>query len=433
MRPSISLLDTEPVQSWLRQFSLHDQRLAADLLEAFCFISRDEFATGLKKLVISQAKLIDGPIALYTERELDGSEDKSSRLFYEPEGSPRRAYGNGPLPIQPSSPDRPEVGSEGIVAQLITELCRREPKRFINHPGPDLIRKHKVRALWVLTDFVGSGKRAYNYLSAAWRIRSIRSWNSGKFIQLGVIAYAMTPSGQSHIKRHPCRPLTAFVQPCPTIFTAFRRAETEAYVKLCKHYDPIRPLATAAEEEKNDFLGFLGTGALIAFAHGAPNNCPRIFHKTSKRTGWIPLFPARVTADLPTSEFGQNLSSAAIAARLRALGNIAISKSPAALNASIPVKKRYLVLTALSLGQRGDTIIALRTGLSIPEVEYVCNELEAHGWIGPQRVPTDAGLGQLRYLRRHPRLRSQKALPDAKCEKKPYYPISLRAPVISSS
>ncbi len=432
MLTNTSMLDSEAGMAWLRQFALHDQKLAADLLEVFRFVSRDEFATGLRELVLHEARCIDGPIALYAERELRHRLGIPHRLFKESKGKVKRAYGVGPLPVKPTRAYQPEVGSEGIVAQLITDLCRQFPKKFFNHPGPDKIRETQARAFWVLSDLVGSGKRAYDYLSAAWKVRSVRSWWSGGFLQFGVIAYAMTQSGQTRIRHHPCKPLTSCVQPCPTIFSAFSAAKAAAYVRLCERYDPVAPRPGSSNDDQ--FLGYGGVGALIAFAHGAPNNSPRLFHKTSKQAlGWIPLFPARVTSGLPSTGFGRSLRPETISARLNALGSKALAKSPAARNAPIEVKKRYLVLAALSRGQRGDVILAIKTGLSMFEVEHVCNELKEFGWVGPRRALTDAGLGELRQLRRTDAQKRQRTIADAEVEKPPYYPTSLRAPVIPSS
>lgn len=432
MLAETSVLDSESAKAWLRQFAVRDQKLAADLLEIFRFVSRDEFASGLKELVLHQAQFVNGPVALYAERELGHRRGIPHRLFKESTGKVKRSYGVGPQPVKSTKAYHPEVGSEGIVAQLITDLCRQSPKEFLNHPGPDQIRKTRARAFWVLTDFVGSGKRAYDYLSAAWKLRSVRSWTSSGFLRFGVIAYAMTQLGESRIDRHPCKPLTLCVQPCPTIFSAFSGSAVDAQVSLCERYDPIRHSPDTIKDD--GFLGFGGVGALIAFAHGAPNNTPRIFHKTSRRAnGWIPLFPARVTAGLSSTGFGRSLRPETISARLNALGNKALAKSPAARNASIEVKKRYLVLAALSRGQRGDVILAIKTGLSTFEVQSVCQELERFGWVGPRRVLTDAGLGELRHLRRRVAQQRQRVSIGAEVEKPPYYPTSLRAPVTPSS
>ena len=427
-----SILESEAAKAWVRQFGLRDQALAAEMLGNFVFVSRDEFATGLRDQVMLHADSVDGPIALYAEREMRHRLGVPHRLFKETSGKVKRAYGVGPAPVKATKAYQPEVDSEGIVAQLITDLCRAHPKRFLNHPGPDDIRKKRVRAFWVLTDFVGSGKRAHDYLSAAWKVRSVRSWKSYRFLQFGVLAYAMTQEGKDRINCHPCRPLTACVQPCPTIFSAFGRAKADACARLCERYDPVGSDSDSAQG--NPALGYGSVGALLAFAHGAPNNTPRIFHKTSKQAkGWIPLFPSRVTAGLPISGFGRSLRPETISARLEALGNTVLAKSPAARGAPVEVKKRYLVLAALSRAHRGDDILAIKTGLSAAEVTQVCLELEGLGWIGKRRVITDAGLGEMRHLRRTVMQREQRTDTIAQAVKPPYYPTSLRAPVLLSS
>lgn len=427
-----SMLESEAAKAWVRQFDIRDQALAADLLGTFVFVSRDEFATGLTAQVMHHAASVDGPIALYAEREMRHRLGVPHRLFKETTGKVKRAQGVGPAPVKATKAYQPEVGSEGIVAQIITDICRAHPKQFLNHPGPDEIRKKRARAFWVLTDFAGSGNRAYDYLSAAWKVRSVRSWKSGHLMQFGVLAYAMTEEGEARIKRHPCRPLTACVQPCPTIFSAFSGAKADACVRLCERYDPVDLDPSLFQD--NQSLGYGGVGALLAFAHGAPNNTPRIFHKTSRRAkGWIPLFPSRVTSGLPVTGFGRSLRPETISARLEALGNTVLAKSPAARNAPIEVKKRYLVLAALSRAHRGDTILAIKTGLSTAEVKQVCLDLEGLGWMGERRVLTDAGLGELRHLRRTVRQRQQRVDTDVHAAKPPYYPTSLRAPVVPSS
>lgn len=432
MPAETSILESEAAKAWVRQFEVRDQTLATEMLSNFVFVSRDEFATGLTTLVMRHAESVEGPIALYAEREVRHRLGVPHRLFKETTGKVKRAYGVGPAPVKATKAYQPEVGSEGIVAQLITDLCRAQPKSFLNHPGPDEIRKRKVQEFWVLTDFVGSGNRARNYLSAAWKVRSVRSWWSGGFMQFRVLAYSMTEEGRARIRRHACKPITSCVRPCPTIFSAFTVAKADACARLCERYDPVGPDSEAFQDSA--FLGYGGIGALMAFAHGAPNNTPRIFHKTSKRKKrWVPLFPSRVTAGLPVTGFGQSLRPETISARLEALGNTVLAKSPAARNAPVEVKKRYLVLAALSRAHRGDDVLAIKTGLATSEVKQVCQELEGLGWIGERRVVTDAGLGELQHLRRTVAQQRQRVDTNAQAAKPPYYPNSLRAPVFPSS
>ncbi|MGM9489785.1 phosphoribosyltransferase-like protein [Ideonella sp. YS5] len=423
-----AVLESEQTKAWLRQFALGDQHLAAELLKHFVLVSRDEFATGLRRLVLREASLVPGPIALYAERELPHRYGVPHRLFREGRRKVRRAEGRGPQPVMPTRNYDPSVGSEGLVAQLITELCRERPMDFLNHPGPNSIRKHKVRRLWILTDLIGSGTRAERYLTAAWRVRSVRSWWSGHFIRLGVVAYACTEAGERHVRRHHSKPDVRYLVPCPTITSTFGREAAKAYYRLCSAYDPLEQDSNPPWIEES--LGFGGTGALIAFSHGAPNNTPRIFHKSGKgEGGWTPLFPARVTAGLPLEAFGRSMGKEAIAQRLRDLGQKVLAKSPATLDSSIEVKKRFLVLAALSRRPRFTAALATRTGLTTMEVVDVCDELFRLGWIDSQKHLTDSGCGELQHAKRRvakERQRAHRLLEPP--PKSPYYPSSLRSP-----
>jgi hypothetical protein len=134
---------------------------------------------------------------LFKEEKIKLKEKKKYRL---------RAYGIGPSPIKPTKAYDPQVGSEGLVAHLATELCREFPKSFFSHPGPATIRKHRIRRFMLLTDFVGSGKRVRTYIEAAWRVRSVRSWWSAgiaKGLRFEVVAYAATLGGRQNVEDHP--------------------------------------------------------------------------------------------------------------------------------------------------------------------------------------------------------------------------------------
>ena len=203
------------------------------MLEKFVLVSRDEFANGLRELVIARAETVDGLVALYAERELRKRDGKPHRLFSEPRLKIRRAEGMGPQPVKSTKAYDPSVGSEGIVAQLITELCRQFPRKFLNHPGPDQIRVTKARSFFVVTDLVGSGTRARTYLEAAWKVRSVRSWWSAHFLRFEVITYAVTNIGRRAVESHHSKPRVSTVIPCPTISACFGPAKAEVMKNLC--------------------------------------------------------------------------------------------------------------------------------------------------------------------------------------------------------
>jgi hypothetical protein len=186
VQPLPSFLTEQPTLAWLAQFRLEDQPLAAALISRLVLVSHDEFATNLKALLTTRFDNAGGPVGLYAERELPMRLGVPHRLFKEARKRVRRATGLGPQPVRPTRAYDPEVGSEGIVAWLITELCRSFPDRFFNHPGPNEIRRKKIRRFVVVTDMVGSGRRARTYLEAAWRVRSVRSWWSWHLFQFEV-------------------------------------------------------------------------------------------------------------------------------------------------------------------------------------------------------------------------------------------------------
>ena len=123
-----------------------------------------------------------GLLGLYVEREVKKWNGTPNRLFRENRRKPRRAEGNGPNIMYPKQGYDQEVGSEGIVSQLVTELRRRDRKKYYVNPGPKQIRDRKIRAFILVSDFIGSGKRAEEYLTAAWRLASIKSWVSLKLV-----------------------------------------------------------------------------------------------------------------------------------------------------------------------------------------------------------------------------------------------------------
>ncbi|CAM5208205.1 hypothetical protein OURE66S_03576 [Oligella ureolytica] len=230
-----SLIDSERGQSWLAQFPMGDSSLAKELLDSFLLVSRDDFNDHLRKLILDRAASVDGVVALYAEREIRHHLGVPNKLFKEARRKIRRAEGSaGPPAIKPIKAYDPSVGSEGIVARLITDLCREFPKKFSNHPGPEQIRRKKVRAFWVVTDLVGSGRRTYAYLQAAWLVRSVRSWWSGHFLEFAVIAYASTEQGEQLLRSHSCRPNVFHVTLCPTIRNSFSERKMQIMRRLCE-------------------------------------------------------------------------------------------------------------------------------------------------------------------------------------------------------
>jgi hypothetical protein len=411
------LSQTRPAKDWLSQFSSTDRGVAVSLLDALVLVNHEVFIDRLRAKIIESAGVIEGRVGLYAEREVRRYKGIPNRLFKEKFINGKcRAYGGGPKPVAPTRTLNPQVGSEGLIAWLVTELCREYPGKFVSHPGPDEIRdkENAIQSFFLVTDFIGSGSRASNYLSSAWRIASVRSWWSAGRFPFRVIAYSATNRGHDRVLDHAAQPDVDLVIPAPTIDTEFSAPERAAVRSICMKYDPdgSDPIAS---------IGYDGTGALLVFGHGCPNNCPRILHR-SKRS-WKALFPQRVTAG-SREHFKENRDAKTVAARLIRLGQRQLASSAWISRMTANGRAMVLVLAALRRGPRLDEALASRTGLTIPEVQSLIRTAIQFGWVDGQRHLTDKGAGQLAHLRRKQILKS--ALPNS--EKSLYYPTSLRAP-----
>jgi hypothetical protein len=414
-------MTSEPTLAWLGQFDPDDQAAAQAMLQNMMLVSRDAFADGLRKLILHRLAAGEEPVGLYAEREVRHHKGIPNRLFKETKKKVKRAFGAGPAPVEATKTYRPEVGSEGLVAQIVTELCRERRGVLVSHPGPDAIRKYKIRRFIVLTDFIGSGKRVRDYLEAAWRVRSVRSWWSSRQrtgLSFEVIAYTATPAGRRLVEEHPCEPVVSVVAGSPTIDTL--PDELRVSVRgICIRYDPV-------DHDPIESLGFAGGGALIAFAHGVPNNAPRILHKRSSR--WAPLFPARVTAG-SRAHFADRRDPQAVVERLIRLRQRRLAAGPWLQGASAQARGLFLTLAALGRGPRFDEVLSRKTGLTVLEVQRWVSFAVEQGWVNSQRRLTDRGQAELAQAREGAK---RKISLQPKREEL-YYPSSLREPCGPSS
>jgi hypothetical protein len=407
------LSQTDPGIAWLRQFDVADQGDASALLDGIALVSPLELTDRLRTLILDRASSVGGIVGLYAERELRRYKGTPNRLFKEPRRKPRRAYGAVDA-VRPLRADSPQVGSEGLIAQLIAELARQYPTRFRSHPAPNRIRRDRVRAFFVVTDFIGSGRRVCTFLDGAWRVASVRSWRSFGWLQFAAIAYAGTELGVQRVSRHRCRPDVGLVVPSPTIDTVFD-GRTAARVRwLCIKYDP-------GTRDPKEALGYGGTGALIAFAHSCPNNAPRVLHATG-RAGWTPIFPTGVT-EATRGIFGERRDIETIAARIARLGETRLSRGDWIDEATEEGRLMVALLAALVRTPRTDRVLAARTGLTLPEVALYLERAEAAGWVGTSRRLTDEGRGELQHARTYSAPRAFQLPPEPT---EPYYPTSLR-------
>lgn len=417
------LSETTEGISWVDQFRPEDQSLACSLLDSLALIEHEEFVSSIQNLITDMARNSNGIIGIFAEREIRrGKGHIPNALYRQPNRKKnRRAFGQGPQPVKPKFPYDMSIGSEGIIAWLVTDICKQHPKRFISHPSPSQIRKNKIRHFMLVTDMIGSGHRAREYLDSAWKVASVKSWKSLGLIDFNIVSYTGTKAGISFLKSHKTNPKVRIVRSCPTICTEFVTDIAEQMRSLCIHYDPI-------DHDRTESLGYQGSESLVVFYHGCPNNVPRLLFKNGKRNSWSPIFPNRSTASV-RNVFNSVKGESELRRKLALMHEVRLSRGDWIHLYSDEAKSMLLVLSAIRRGPRQSEAISRKTGLNIVLINVLLENANHWGWIDAERRLTSTGQGQLKYARRV----RESTENSKKLVKEYYFPKLLRVPVDVSS
>jgi hypothetical protein len=403
------------LKGWLGQFKGEDRNLASKLIANLLYVDADEFQSRILQMLRDLPGTHEGPFGLYVERKARRYNGIPNRLFREPKRKVRRAIGGGPRPVDSTHAGRHEVGSEGLVAQLCTQIQRENPAQFFNHPGPNAIRCEQIRHFVLVTDFIGTGNQASEYLEAAWRNASTKSWVSGQFLKFVVVCHSATEDGRKKVLQHRCQPEIIQYQAAPTLHSLapYRRSELK---RLCERYGP-----SYSEAKGIPALGYGDCGALIAFAHGVPNNAPRLLFKRGRK--WEPLFPARVTSAIQPSRRQER--EASISRRLTRLAERRMARLATAHLLPAGSDETLLVLAALKRRPRTAETVSSRTEIPIVEVNAAIDRARAAGWIGEGNRLTQRAYQEMEFLRE-----KRAPIPSRFIGESGYYvPQSLRAPM----
>lgn len=400
--------DSEIARQWLKRFHDQERETASALLDEVLFVGADEFKRGMTALLaqVMDEREEDRPVAIYAEREVDWEGRSIAPIFSGTRTG--RATGDGPPPIL-FDPKEPEVGSEGLIATLITSFQRLHQDNVLNHPGPELMRDRRVGPVVILTDFIGSGQRVDEMLEAFRAVASLRSWRSYGYVRFYVVAYSGTDEGISRVASNRLRPKVLTSAGCPTLQSAFPRTIKGAVYDLCRRYPPGNYYP----------FGYRDSGALVAFEHGVPDNVPPILHEGWDT--WGPLFPGRssvgANAAFPQSNQEELAERAETLLRMRG----------AARYISDTRGRRWietmLVLTAIDQGARTIAEISAKTRLRLARVRELVEFTQVAHWTTSRNTLTPLGHAELQRLRKR-RARTP-VLP--KNGKPFYYPGQLRA------
>ena len=145
-------------------------------------ISHTEFERNLIDKIRETASSVDGVVSVFAIRKLSTSSNQ---------------------------------GSEVRVANIIRNICRSDPEKFLNHPEIRSMREAKCRAIVFVDDFIGSGDRAREFLNGFWLKPTITSWLSLKYIEFHVVAYSGTEDGINRVSKHKSKPCLLYTSPSP--------------------------------------------------------------------------------------------------------------------------------------------------------------------------------------------------------------------------
>ena len=411
-------INTPETRIWVDQFMQADQSSARELLEAIDFVTADQFQQGLTQLLEEVACKASSPAALFVERELPNQDGVPAPLYRHSQVGVRRAEGVGPPPVKYENSDSYETGSEGLIANFITNLSRLQPNKFLVHPSAEQIREQKPQRFVIVTDFIGSGDRVRNYLEAARRTPSIVSWASYGLVRFEVVAYTGTEQGILHVEKHSSHPTVNIVKVCPTL-SLLQNPARDRLVKLCKNYCPNK------QRRRKYALGYRNTGALLVFAHGAPNNTPLLLYKKGNNKGkrWHPLFPARSTINVYAGK--PELSNHTIDKTLLYLGETQLSRAGFMIQADPTTQETILVLAALKRKPHSIHAASARTGLHLKLVDTAISRGKSAGFLTDDLRLTDAAYKEFSYLRKQNETKQKIDGGDDSY----YYPSMLRPPI----
>lgn len=379
------LIHTKQGKKWLKQFDLMDQEIAILIANNLMLVSHTEFKRNLLSKLEEATSNIKGTVGFFAIRELE-----PVAPFYSQVTS---CDGNSVNALSPSS----DQGSEAIVANIIRQLCLLKPKKYLNHPTIESLRRDKSDAIIFVDDLIGSGNRVRNFLNSFWLEPTIVSWLSGKQIQFHVVAYSGTENGINYVKTHKSKPQIHIYRDVPTFDSFSWSNDRKEQVKgLCQKYGSI-----ANKKRKNMWYGYKEGMAAMIFEHGCPNNTPAILWEPDfKENNWIGLFPNRTISPTVASVFPPEIVRGDPIEVLMEAGQYRLAKSGFLLRRGLVGQTILIILALIAKGQRKRSTLSFATGLNVKSCESLIEKCIRWSFITAQRRITLKGLAELNAARK---------------------------------
>lgn len=379
---ALRLPNTNRGKAWLAQFDADDQENAARFLGALTLVSHSAFEIAVTSLILSEAARIDGPVALYATREL--GDDIS---YYEAMANP-----HNPMASLDAVGRGADLGSEARIAAIIRNLCKGDPEKLLNHPPLEMLRATRAKAIIVVDDIVGSGKRTAGFIRAMWRSESVMSWHSRHQIKFVALAYTGTRMGIRLVSGLKSKPRVTLVRDCPTFSDIPWHGDIGvAITELCNRYG-------RRTSRRGMRFGFKKSMAALVFEHGCPNNAPSIlWAPISKDSDWHPMFPDRTVLLEEASAFPPDIVARDPIAMLAELaGDDGPELPPAILGESILGLTTATVLALVASGIRSRAALSYATGYDALECASLLDRCVERGYLTATLRLTPEGRAELK-------------------------------------
>jgi hypothetical protein len=263
---------TPGAQQWLSQFLPKDRGTAEKLLDQLVYVSTEEV---INALGIRITELLErySKVAILPVREIekigDDTNNKQLMSYFsldDNDAVPEMQAGGIPL------------GSEAFISNLVTQLSRRYKDKIISHeanrlnPSINNLRDQRVKSLILVDDLIGSGNRTKDFLESIYSHPTIKSWLSGKQIEIHVVSFMASELGETAVRRWTNKYKNSFLHvlnKCPMIDIT----QTDIH-QLCIDY---------AHKGEKFPIGYGDNPVRVVFSHSAPNNLPAILYRNTAR------------------------------------------------------------------------------------------------------------------------------------------------------
>ncbi|MBY6115979.1 hypothetical protein KUW09_14395 [Mameliella alba] len=417
---SSKLILTAQGKKWLEQFDPIDMEAAKLLTRSLTLISHSEFRRRIETSLLELGEKLNGVIGLYAVREVEtsqGEEDhgQATPFFQNSEGKGLK----GISAVSYSA----DQGSEAIVANIIRQISKAHPQKYLNHPTKESLRDNKCRHVIFVDDFIGSGKRVEDFLNSFRSDRTILSWLSSKHLKVSVLSYSGTEAGIARVEKHKINANVCIFRDCPSVahlpISGFKK---KAIRDLCEEYG-----RRALKRRKMFWWGFKDSMSTMVFEHGCPNNTPAILWDQGKnQSTWIGIFPSRTIDNSISSVFPEEIRGNDPLETMNDMGQHRLSISGALLRRGQTGQHVLLILALIAKGQRRRQTISYATGLSVQDCERLISRCIKWEFISADRRITKKGIAELnaaRYV-------SQQNQTHLAVGSDYYYPLNLRATAI---